>query len=80
VPPGVTVKLTEAAPAQPEDPDLESLKGIGEAYAKRLRDNKITTVEQLARESLDRLHEILGSRVNVSAVRVDALRRSAQPK
>jgi predicted flap endonuclease-1-like 5' DNA nuclease len=74
------VKLTEAAPAQPEDPDLESLKGIGKAYAKRLRDRKITTVEQLARESLDRLDEILGPGVNVSAIRTDAKRRSARPE
>jgi Helix-hairpin-helix domain len=78
--PGVTVELTEAAPAQPQGPELESVKGVGKSYAKRLRAGKITTVEQLATESLDRLAEILGSDVNVSSIRENARRRSAQPE
>jgi predicted flap endonuclease-1-like 5' DNA nuclease len=78
--PGVTVKLPGAAPSQREDTNLEAVKGIGKAFAKRLRDENIMTVEQLASETLDRLDEILGSRVNVSAVRTDATRRSARPK
>ncbi len=69
-------------PPQPpqQAEDLTAVKGIGPAYAGRLREAGITTVLELANADVDRVSDILSTSADRAQALIDKARSLALPQ